>query len=206
MKRLALLTALLAGAALAPLTSAEAATVMFSGTQSNTNAPGATGGRCGVFTVNIGNVGPFTSTGASNLGAFSTTQSHCLDAPPPIPAGSGVVPYYDGLFTYAFTDGATLFGSYGGTLTNSGATGQLSNLQSLSVTGGTGRFVGATGAFQGTGTIIFAAGKPPLSSLKFSGEINAPGIPEPTTWALLILGFGLTGSTLRSQKRRRLAG
>lgn len=33
-------------------------------------------------------------------------------------------------------------------------------------------------------------------------EPGVPGVPEPTTWAMLILGFGLTGSLLR---RRRFA-
>jgi hypothetical protein len=205
MKRFALLIALLAGAAAAPLTSAGAATVMFTGTQSNTNAPGAPGGRCPGFTVSIADAAPFFSTGASNFGAFTTTQSHCLDTPPPIAAGSGAVAYYAGLFTYAFAGGDTLFGAYGGMLTNSGSTGLVDNLQTFSITGGSGRFAGATGGFLGTGTITFAPGKPPLSQLTFRGEINAPGIPEPASWALLIVGFGIAGSALRNAAQRRLA-
>jgi hypothetical protein len=201
MKRFALLTALLAAAAAAPMTSADAATVTFSGTQSNINAPGAVGGRCGGFTVSIANVAPFFSTGSSNFGAFTTSQSHCLDAPPPIAAGSGVVPYHDGLFTYTFADGDTLLGTYGGTLTNAGATGLINNLQTFAITGGSGQFAGATGGFLGTGTITFGAGRPPLSSLKFSGKINAPAIPEPATWALLVAGFGGAGVALRRARR-----
>ncbi|MDB5424486.1 MAG: hypothetical protein JWQ29_1902 [Phenylobacterium sp.] len=206
MKRFALLIALLAGGATAPMTSADAATVMFSGTQSNTNAPGVAGGRCAGFTVSIANAGPFFSTGASNFGSFTTSQSHCLDSPPPIAAGSDAVPYHDGLFTYAFADGDTLFGAYAGTLTNSGVTGLINNLQTFSITGGSGRFAGATGGFLGTGTITFGPGSPPLSRLAFSGEINAPAIPEPATWALLIVGFGFAGTALRSQARRRAVG
>lgn len=203
MKHLILVTALLAGAAL-PLSSASAATVMFSGSQSNTNAPGAMGGRCTALTVSIANVGPFTSTGSSNFGDFAATQSHCLDGPPPIAVGAAPTPYYAGLFTYAFSDGDTLFGTYDGLLTNLGAQGQVGNHQTFTITGGGGRFLGATGAFTGDGTITFAPGRPPLSNITFDGLIDAPGIPEPATWMMLLLGFGALGAGLRSRRHTGL--
>lgn len=200
MTRLVLLTALLAATAALPLSAADAATVMFSGTQSNTNAPGMPGGRCSGFTVNIGNVGPFFSTGASNLGSFNTTQSHCLDGPPPVAVGAPPTPYYAGLFTYAFADGNTLFGTYAGTLTNHGSPGLIDNQQSFTITGGSGQYLGATGAFLGEGTITFAPGRPPQSQITFDGAFNAPGVPEPSTWAMMLLGFGGLGALLRRQR------
>lgn len=201
MKRFALLSALLAGAAAAPLSSVHAGTVLFSGVQSNTNAPGAAGGRCAAFTVTIANAAPFFSIGGSNLGGFTTSQSHCLDTPPPIAAGSGPVGFHDGLFTYDFSGGDTLFGDYDGTLTNAGGPGMINTLVNFSITGGSGRFAGATGAFTGLGALNFAPGLPPLSKLTLNGSINAPAIPEPSAWTLLIAGFGLAGSTLRRTRR-----
>jgi hypothetical protein len=34
---------------------------------------------------------------------------------------------------------------------------------------------------------------------------TGPGVPEPATWAMLILGFGATGTVLRSRRRTALA-
>ena len=55
-------------------------------------------------------------------------------------------------------------------------------------------------------TVFFTYG---LTSRRDTEETNPfylrqaqPGVPEPTTWAMLIAGFGLVGATLR---RRRMA-
>ncbi|MBW8297268.1 MAG: PEPxxWA-CTERM sorting domain-containing protein [Sphingopyxis sp.] len=37
----------------------------------------------------------------------------------------------------------------------------------------------------------------------FSDGVSA--VPEPTTWAMMLMGFGLIGGVLRSEKRRRKA-
>ncbi len=200
MKRVLHLAILIAGMGFAAITPAQARTVMFSGSQSNTNAPGAPGGPCSGFTVSIANVAPFISTGTSNLGAFSTTQRHCLDAPPPLAPGAAAVPYYDGVFTYLFADGDTLFGDYTGTLSNSGAFGMVSNSQVFNITGGSGKFAGATGGFTGTGGISFVPGRPPTSNIAFSGAIDVAAVPEPAAWALMISGFGLAGTALRRRR------
>jgi hypothetical protein len=52
-------------------------------------------------------------------------------------------------------------------------------------------------------TIGFNAGKAmPSFNASIAGSFSAEGIPEPMTWALMIMGFGAAGAMLR---RRRLA-
>ena len=197
--RLALTIAAFALATTAP---AVAATLSFSGTFVNSNAPGAPGGRCSGLTVNIGNTAPFQATGTSNLGTFTSVQSHCLDGPPPIGVGAPDRPYYDGLFTYTFSGGATLSGTYAGLLTNAGTTGVIDNVQNFIVTGGSGSFRGATGAFTGVGDIRFAGG-PPVGTLTITNGIITNAVPEPAAWTMMITGFGAIGSLMRGRSRRR---
>src|SRR6185437_11022893 len=114
--------AILAATALAAAGPAAAATLSFTGTEGNTNPPAQTGGRCApALTVSIG---PAGAVGTSNLGGFTPTQSHCLNAPPP-------VSYYDGQFDFAFDAGDSLSGVYTGTLSASGTPGLFDNLQNF---------------------------------------------------------------------------
>ncbi len=193
-------------AALACLTIASpsiATTLPFAGTFANTNAPGATGGRCAVLTVSISNTPPFSATGNSNFGSFTGSQSHCLDGAPPVALGSPDRPYYDGVFTYNFASGDTLTGTYTGLLSNAGTFGIVNNVQNFLVTGGTGMFSNATGSFLGTGQLRFDQG-PPSSTLTISrGTINVSAVPEPAAWGMMMMGFGAIGAMARS--RRRLA-
>jgi len=180
------------------------ASLPFTGSFANTNAPGASGGRCAALTVSIRNSAPFSAVGTSNFGSFSSNQSHCLDGPPPIAPGSAERPYYNGLFAYSFASGDTLIGTYTGVLTNAGAFGLVDNVQTFLVTGGTGLFANATGSFLGTGQLRFAEG-PPSATLTISrGAITLGAVPEPATWGMMILGFGAMGATYR--KQRRLGG
>jgi hypothetical protein len=175
-------------------TSAGAATVVFSGTQMNIDAPtGPAAARCGgEVTVNIGNGPDASSTGTSNFGSFLSTQSHCIAPPPP-------VGYDQGLFEYDFASGDTLLGTYTGDLTFN-SPGLFNNLQNFTVTGGTGQFAGATGAFIGIGVVDFR-GPTPTAHLVFNGSLNAPGVPEPATWAMLIAGFAGVGVASRRARR-----
>ncbi len=51
-----------------------------------------------------------------------------------------------------------------------------------------------------TGDYDFVAGNGPLLV-----ATAVPGVPEPTSWAMLIAGFGLTGAALRRRKSARVA-
>lgn len=56
------------------------------------------------------------------------------------------------------------------------------------------------GAAQGlTGTILFGG---PATGPGGGGVIPSAGVPEPATWAMMVLGVGLAGTALRSRRRR----
>jgi len=37
------------------------------------------------------------------------------------------------------------------------------------------------------------------------GELATGGVPEPATWALMLMGFGAIGATLRAPRKRAVA-
>lgn len=177
-----------------------AGTTILSGTRSNVTPGGSFGGRCApAITVSFG-PGAFSASGTSNLGAFSYTASHCIAAPPP---GS----YYDGQFEWTLDDG-TLFGTHDGILTLGGGPGLFNVVENLLFTGGTGRYLGASGFATFTGTVQFGMfnGAPGSTGEgSFTGRLSAPAIPEPGIWALMIAGFGIIGASARRRKGRVLA-
>ncbi len=190
--RLILGAVLLAGSGVA--SSAVAGTVEISGTRTNVT-PGGGPGRCEpAITVGFA-PGAFVAEGLTNLGAFSYTASHCIAAPPP-------GPYYDGQFKWMFDNG-TLSGTYMGELLDSGVMGLFNITESILFTGGTGRYAGASGSAFGTGTVQFGLyeGSPAsFGNFTFEGTVTAPGIPEPASWAMLIVGFGLVGGIVRRNR------
>lgn len=194
MKRLLLLAA----AALSA-TPAAAKTVMFTGTRANFNklfAPGTPPCAPTYFnTVKINNIAPNTSSGLSNLGAFTSTQQHCIVTAPPTSIANGV-------FTYDFAQGDQLFGTYTGNVSLSGTPGVFNAVENLVATGGTGRFAGASGMFSTMGQLTMANGFGTYAGT-LNGTLDLPAVPEPTQWTLLITGFGMAGAALR--RRRELA-
>lgn len=42
-------------------------------------------------------------------------------------------------------------------------------------------------------------------NFRVTGDVLAAAVPEPSAWALLILGFGVTGGALRASRKRRVA-
>jgi PEP-CTERM motif len=68
--------------------------------------------------------------------------------------------------------------------------------------------------YQYTGTNSFTtdglqmgnnAEAPSLSHIIFFGDVVAGGVPEPATWAMLLLGMGMVGSSIRRRRSDRTA-
>lgn len=129
------------------------------------------------------------SSGTSNLGTFRYSHNNCnIGATGPV----------EGSFALDFS-GSLLSGLFSGTATaRPGVTGLFDQVFTYTVTGGTGRFLGATGSFMNNGTVDIRGGPPSRLTLNFNGTINA--VPEPATWAMMILGFGLVGVGIRRRR------
>jgi hypothetical protein len=168
----------------------------FTGTQRNQDELGAPPFRCGAaLTVNI-RPDPSYADGMSNLGSFSVQQSHCIVPPPP-------APFYDGVFEWTFDLGGSLFGTYSGTTVLTDTPGIFGILGQYVISGGTGPFGGAMGAFMSEGTLRFVDGRP-TAEQRFDGSFVLPGaVPEPDSWALLIAGFGLAGAAMRFRRKQQ---
>lgn len=101
-----------------------------------------------------------------------------------------------GTFTWTFANGDMLSGLMfedDTTVDFSTNTGPFT--QSLTFTGGTGKFTGATGASFGEGSL-----GPTGYSIAGDGTLKVPGVPEPATWAMILVGFGGLGAVLRRRR------
>ena len=135
-----------------------------------------------------GVISPSDTVGNSSLGAFTYGHTACT---------SGAVggPVF-GAFSLSFLEGGGFEGTFDG-LAAPTATPPLSTLNFVyTILSGTGRFAGASGTFTGIGTADPRV-RPSQIELDFNGAVNAPAVPEPATWAMLILGFGMVGWTMR---------
>lgn len=186
----------LAVASLGAASSGGAQPFTFVGSRTATNIPpGALDvPRCGAA-PNVLLSGIF-GIGTSNLGAFTTEESNCLNPP----AGQ----LFNGLWRFTFSDASTLFGTDTGTvgLPPVGGVAPVSLL--FTVTGGTGRFGSATGDLSVGGQIQFNRGGTTTSSVSITGSIAT--VPEPSTVALVGLGLGsmlASGAGRRALGRRR---
>ncbi|HWB98411.1 MAG TPA: PEP-CTERM sorting domain-containing protein [Bryobacteraceae bacterium] len=108
-----------------------------------------------------------------------------------------------GTFTWTFANGDTLFGSLfeDDTMVNL-ATDTGPFTQTLTFTGGTGEFAGVTGSGSGEGSI-----SPAGYTLTGRGTLNGdiPGVPEPSTWVTLLIGFAGIGFMIRSLRSKEVA-
>jgi hypothetical protein len=103
----------------------------------------------------------FKSEGtATHLGRYTTAGSHLVDLTTGTAGGPGIM---------VAANGDQLFSTGSGQATPTGVPGELSIADTSTITGGTGRFEGATGSFSGVRVLNTATG---ISSGSFTGTIT----------------------------------
>lgn len=188
MKTLTLMAVPLMTAGLALPAAAEAATTLpFTGSL-NALASVAPDAGCAPLLFR-GSIGP--TLASSSLGQFTYSHSVCI---------VGAAGPVSGVFDMLFADGS-LAGTLDGTAAASGTPNVFNQNFLYTVTGGTGRFLDATGMFTGIG-VVDARNPPPQVSFAFDGSITAAAVPEPGSWLLLLTGFGLMGWIMRFRRSR----
>lgn len=103
----------------------------------------------GLFTI----VFEFDGRG-SHLGRFTGNGSNCTAFPIP-----GPVAIRHGIFDLATANGDRLLGTYEGAQAEVNAEGTAAFETAFAITGGTGRFAGATGMYEDLGSISFVTGE-----------------------------------------------
>jgi hypothetical protein len=103
---------------------------------------------------------------ATHLGAFSTHYRECFD-----PATGAVT---DGSFTLTAANGDTIFGTYGGQVSPTRDATVFAYDDPGVITGGTGRFAGASGIVGTSGVVNLATGE---YSGAITGSLSNPASP-----------------------------
>ena len=144
-----------------------AQTIDFDGTNVVVDQLTPPGGRCVPPFANTVSFGPgdIRSDGSTTLGPISVTASHCVTSLPP----TDIV---DGRATIAFRAGDTITGTFSGRADTTATPGTFAVMENFVITGGTGRFVGATGTFTDNGTLSIAMGMGTFMGV-IDGQITA---------------------------------
>jgi hypothetical protein len=175
-------------------TPAQAATLLFTGSATAT-ANVSADATCAPLPFR-GTIQPINSAGTSNLGNFSYGHVVCTQ---------GATGPVNGTFQIDFAD-ASLTGVLSGTSTaRAGTPGLFDQVFSYTINGGTGQFAGATGSFTNVGTVDGRGGPPSRLTLSFAGSINTAAVPEPATWAMMLVGFFGIGGAMRHARRQAKA-
>ena len=134
-------------------------------------------------------IDPVSTVGHSTLGDFTYSTSTCLSV------GGGLS---NGSFTINFGTDA-FSGTFDGGSTPTSTSGISDTAWLFTILSGTGRFAGASGTFQGAG-LADARTRPTHVAISFIGDINAPAVPEPASWGLMIVGFAGLGAAMRRRR------
>lgn len=166
---------------------AQAADVVFSGSVTgNSNV-----GDPSVCPTNYFHTYVLPTAGTSpTLGAFTYSSDVCQRAGQPL----------TGTFNIVLGDGS-FSGTQAGLATpvpgQIGVPTLFNLLINYTITAGTGAYAGATGAFIGQGTVNNGV-SPTVISLNFRA------VPEPASWAMMLMGFAGIGLTARRSRRSAL--
>jgi hypothetical protein len=120
--------------------------------------------------------------------------------------------------THTYTTGANLLsGTFSGASLTGPQSGSTGSVQDSILSGGTVTYNSAFTGFSATGDKAFSLELTSVSpsydatagqsvngfTAVSTGSFSADLVPEPASWALMILGCGLAGGTLRAANRRR---
>jgi hypothetical protein len=170
------IAALAAALAQAPTS---AALVAFSGSATATANPAPNASCAPLFQ------GIASGTGTSSFGNFDYTHIACTTGATGPVTGSYIIDF--GLDQFS--------GTFVGTSAATSTPGLFDLVFTYDIHAGVGRFAGGTGSFSQIGTVDVRGGPPSRLSLNFSA------VPEPATWAMMLLGFGGIGIALRRRPK-----
>lgn len=159
---------------------ASAVEISFSGSATATASPAPSSSCAPLFQ------GIAAGSGTSSYGAFSYSHTACTTG--------ATGPVYG---NYVINFGADQFsGLFAGTSAATSTPGLFDLLFTYEILAGTGRFADATGRFSEIGFVDVRGGPPSRLTLNFSA------VPEPASWALMLLGFAAVGGALRLNRRK----